>query len=132
MSDWGGIRAAFLTAGIEEAASAYMADCRQVLLTSDPKMTEVSPGQLVQAMMSLSMQRSMHWASLHRGEAENPDEIPGQALIGAFTGIGIALAMLSFDPENVLRECIPAMGRAYLDAIEMIASQEESDAQPVN
>lgn len=128
----GGIRAAFLTAGIEAAADAYLADCRQVLVTSDPTMTEVSHDQFIQAMVSLAVQRMLHWSALRRGDAEDPDAIPTQALIGAFTGLGISLAMFSYDPEDVLHTCLPAMARAWADAATMIQSEGSDATPPVN
>lgn len=126
----GGIRAAFLTAGIEEAVDAFLADCRQVLLTSDP-MTDVTHPQFVQAMLSLAVQRMLHWSALHRDEAPDADMIPTQALIGVFTGLGISLRMFEYDPEEVLHQGLPAMATAWCDACSMIQS-EGSDAQPVN
>lgn len=131
MTPTGGIRSAFLTAGIEAAADAYLADCREVLLASDPTIKEVTHPQLIQAMVSMAMQRMMHWSALHRGEDENPELIPGQALLGAFTGIGISVAMFEYDPENVLQGCVPAMMRAWGDAIAMMAN-ERADASTVN
>lgn len=131
MKPQGGIRSAFLTTGIEAAADTYLADCRQVLMTSDPAMTEVTHPQLIQAMMSVAVQRMLHWSSLHRGEDADADAIPTQAVVGAFTGVGISLAMFGYDPESVLRQCLPAMARAWLDACATVAT-EGSDAVRFN
>jgi hypothetical protein len=124
------VRSIFTTEGIEGEVEVFLANCREILLTADEGMAQEDRPHLIQAMISLAMQRLIHWAHTHSDEAGDPDMIPTQAFVGAFGGLGFALAMMEYDPEEVLSRCLPVLARAWGECSTALA-MEAAAPEPV-
>lgn len=111
----GGIRAAILSDELK-SVDVLLAECRKTILESDPTVGDLPEPKIVQASMSLAVQMLLHWAHVHREEAPDPDMIPTDAIVGVVTGLGIAVAMFAYDPNEVVDGVLPAFGRAWADA----------------
>ena len=97
-----GVLATFSTKGLEAPVDAYMEDCRQLALTASPSAADLGPEAMMQAVVSMAVQRIMQWAARQQLDGVDADVTSSQAIIGLLTGLGTGLAMFGYSPEDVL------------------------------
>jgi hypothetical protein len=118
---FGEIRESFSSEGHHAEVDAFLADCRQLAITGDPSLLQRPRYEVVQATMSVAVQRMLHWAHRHRPDATDPEEIPTQAIVGVMTGVGISAANFGYDPAAVARKGGAVLVTAYRNTLEFEA-----------
>jgi hypothetical protein len=113
-----GTRGSFSTKGQEVGIDAFMEECRLLAQAADPNLAEVGPELQEQLVVSLAVQRIIEWATRQKYDGVDADVVNSQAVVGVLTGLGIGVAMLGYDAEDIIRRGQKALRTAAKGARE--------------
>jgi hypothetical protein len=116
--------------GTLSGADRFMAECRELVTQMDPEADEMPQPYLVQAIVSLAVQRIMQWASRNTDLCENPETVPSHAIIGALTALGIGATMFDYDIDDVLAKARLVMRAAATDTRQAMADELRGQKGP--
>ena len=87
-----------------------------LFVTADPNARELDEGTIVQATVSLAVQRIGEWAYRNRDRCPDEDAIPSQMIVGVLTGLAIGVGQFNYDIDDVIIKGMAVMKTAASDA----------------